>query len=221
MLLPIIPTQKILLFGGTFCPPHLAHTELASVAEAQYQFDNVIFIPCQSPVLDKRAHASIKDRVAMLALAIEPFKNFTMDLCEIYRSTPSYMVTTLAYFRQRHGPLASLTLMIGMDNFLQLPRWHQWQNILSDCHLLVVDRPNFKPIFEPTLKKLLHDHPCTPAHNLNNSPHGTITLMDAGQYDVSSTQIRSVIRQKILLGSNTDDMICREVRDYIEEHHLF
>lgn len=216
-----LPIRKILLVGGTFCPPHRAHIALAKTAQERYGFDEVIFIPCKSPVLDKEAHASIEDRLAMLRLAIKPFSHFSIDLCEINRSTPSYMATTLVLFRQRYGKKTSLTLLIGMDNFLQLPRWHHWETILKRCHLLVVERPSIKPVFDQILQKLLDQHGSTHIHHIGNSPYGTIELINAGRFCLSSTEIRATIKQKIQAGQNTDELIAPEVRDYIEKHQLF
>ncbi len=213
--------HQILLVGGTFCPPHRAHMELAKKAQERYGFDDVIFIPCKSPVLDKKAHASVEDRLAMLRLAIEPFQHFSIDLCEINRSTPSYMATTLAFFRERYGEQSSLTLLIGMDNFLQLPRWHDWESILKRCHLLVADRPPIQAIFNQTLKKLLQKHQANTIQHIGNSAFGTITFMHEGQYHISSTDIRENIKERIQNKENTDDLISPAVRDYIEKHNLF
>jgi nicotinate-nucleotide adenylyltransferase len=189
--------------------------------QEHYHFDEVIFVPCKSPVLDKTCDVSIKDRLAMLSLALRPFTHFKIDLCEINRDTPSFMVTTLAYFRQHYGDHVSLTLLIGMDNFLQLPRWYQWETILQRCHMLVVDRPGVKPVFNRVLKTLLSTHQSTSEHHLSNSPYGTITFMHAGAFDISSTAIRSVIKQMIRSSSNTDKLISPQVRNYIERHKLF
>lgn len=213
--------QKILLFGGTFCPPHQAHIALAQHVFTYGHFDHVIFIPCKEPVLDKTVHVSVDDRVAMLRLATQSFPQSNIDLCEIQRTTPSYTVTTLTHFRQVYGNHVSLTLLMGMDNFIQLPRWYQWDQILKYAHILIVARPGVKMIFSGIHQKLMHDHTVNDMHHRDNSAFGTIELIDAGQFDLSSSEIRASIRQAIDAGENTDHWIAPAVKEYIISHQLF
>jgi len=213
--------SKLLIVGGTFCPPHQAHLAIVSAVTKHFAFDNVMFVPCKEPVIDKIAATPVSHRIAMLRLALKPYPNFTIDLCEIDRDSPSYMVTTLADFRQRFGDQVSITLLIGMDNFLQLPRWHRWEDLLTLCHLLVVDRAGIPRELSPTLRTFLAKHHATTTHNLSTTPYGTIEQYDAGQYDISSTAIRAMIQAAIMSGANTDAIIAPEVREYIKEHQLF
>lgn len=213
--------KKILLFGGTFCPPHVAHIKLAQVVQSYGHFDQVIFIPCKSPVLDKTTQVAAEHRVAMLRLALQSFATAHIDLCEIQRTSPSYTITTLAHFRQVYGPNVSITLLIGMDNFIQLPRWHQWEKILDKAHILVIERAQVKPILNATLQKLLQEHSATSSHHRDNSAFGTIEVLNAGEFDLSATKIRSTLYEAIANGQNTDHWISNDVRDYIVSHGLF
>lgn len=213
--------SKILIFGGTFCPPHQAHIALAKAAFSHGHFDQMIFVPCQTPVLDKTIHIAIKDRVAMLTLALQAFPQATLSLCEIERKTPSYTITTLQHFRKIYGQYTSLTLLIGMDNFFQLPRWHQWNKIFDYAHLLVVDRPGIPENFEGIYQQLLNQYATNAEKNRENKAFGTIELMNAGHFDCSSTEIRATIRQAIDNNLNTDALIAPNVRQYIIEHDLF
>ncbi|MDP3704297.1 MAG: nicotinate (nicotinamide) nucleotide adenylyltransferase [Legionellaceae bacterium] len=208
--------QKILIVGGTFCPPHLAHIAIASAVQHQFAFDDVIFVPCKEPVLDKVTNLSTTHRVAMLRLALQPYPDFTLDLCEINRNAPSYMVTTLTDFRHRFGEHASITLLIGMDNFLQLLRWHHWESILTVSHLLVVDRAGITQNIPAILQTLLTEHQPTAKNNVSTIPYGTIERYDAGQYEISSTKIRTGIQTAI-----KTDVLAPSVREYIVKHKLF
>ncbi|MDP3560791.1 MAG: nicotinate (nicotinamide) nucleotide adenylyltransferase [Legionellaceae bacterium] len=213
--------KKILIVGGTFCPPHQAHMAIITAVQNHFAFDQVIFVPCKEPVLDKAAGTSVTHRIAMLRLALKPFSNFILDLCEIERDTPSYMITTLLHFRKKLGEAVSITLFMGMDNFLQFPRWHHWQDILTLSHLLVVNRANITADLSPVLQTLLANHKPTPDNNLSNKTVGTIELFDAGHYDISSTYIRSMIQHAIKNKLPTDKLITSTVRDYIDKHKLF
>ena len=42
--------RRIGLYGGTFDPPHLGHTEMLLQAKKQLDLDMVIVLPCGDPV---------------------------------------------------------------------------------------------------------------------------------------------------------------------------
>ena len=211
----------VLIVGGTFCPPHLAHIAIVVAVVKRFHFDRVLFVPCKIPLLNKTAMASTTHRIAMLKLALLSYHNFKIDLCEIERSTPSYMVTTLRDYRQKFGKDASITLLIGMDSFIQLPKWHEWNQILTLCHLLVVDRPGIEDKIPPELETLISTHKTTKKLSIKTTAYGSIYQFDAGHYDISSTMIRKIIQNDIKKEANTDTLISPQVREYIIKHNLF
>ena len=208
---------SVLLYGGAFCPVHFGHLNVARRVQRHMHYDHFLFMPCKEPVLDKTATASAHDRVAMLTQALLPYPHFSVDLSEIERSTPSFMVDTLRDFRGKRGVYAPITLLIGMDSVLQLPRWHRWEELLKLAHLLVIDRPGIEmPCAEP-LKTWLAQHQTRNKNELLTTPFGKIYRFNAGQYDISSTGIREAIKQ----GRNTSRLIPAGVRRYIDENTLF
>ena len=65
---------------------------------------------------------------------------FVVDDREVRKAGPSYSVETLAELRHEY-PDRSLCLIVGMDAFLSLPKWHQWRELLQLAHLVVAHRP--------------------------------------------------------------------------------
>lgn len=211
--------QSSLIFGGTFDPIHKGHINTVINVQNHLLFDEVIFLPCKTPLLKDAAKACAKQRVDMLNIALNDFPEhpFTIDTCEITRNSPSFMVTTLEDYRERlnyHD--ASLTLLIGMDTFLQLPKWHQWKNILSLANLLIINRPGTYPL-TPTLDDVLKAHETVKKEELTRSTHGLIYRFDAGHYDVSSTNIRQSIQEH----SSCNSMLTDGVIHYIQHHQLY
>src|SRR5690348_6408680 len=88
------------ILGGTFDPIHIGHLRMAWEAYEKYHLEEVRFIPCALPVHKKAPLASVKARVEMLKLALKPCSAFTLDLREIQRKTPSYMIETLLSLHQ-------------------------------------------------------------------------------------------------------------------------
>ena len=210
-------TPTVLVYGGSFCPVHVGHLNVARRVQRHMHYDQFLFVPCKEPVLDKTAMASAHDRVAMLTQALLPYPDFSVDLSEIERNTPSFMVDTLRDFRGKRGVDTPITLLMGMDSLLQLPRWHRWEELLKLAHLLVIDRPGIEmPGAEP-LKTWLAHHQTMNKNELLSTPFGKMYRFNAGQYDLSSTGIREAIQQ----GRDTSRLIPAGVRRYIDENNVF
>ncbi len=173
--------NNIIIYGGTFDPLHNGHLNTALAVQAQFHFERFIFLPCKTPLIKKAASASSEQRVHMLQLALQNIPEFSIDNREIIRDTPSYMVDTLKSFRKELGESISITLCLGMDAFIQLPKWHSWQEIISLSNLLILKRAEIKDdTIEASLENLLKNHEVFNKTYLLTQPHGAIYRIDAG-----------------------------------------
>lgn len=209
---------SILLFGGSFDPPHYGHLKTALAVQQYFSFERFVFLPCKVSVLKKTTHSSIEHRLALLQRALEPYPFFEISLQEITRNTPSFMVETLENYRAELGNDAAITLLIGHDSFLELPQWHRFETLLSLCHLLVIERPNTNSAPLPNLlQKISHTHEIVDKLRLETTPCGAIYRFNAGSYDISSTKLRSLIQAKL----SVEEYLPKAVSDYIQEHQLY
>ena len=89
-------TRQILVFGGTFDPPHLAHTRLAQLAAQQLECDEILFVPAAiNPLKSERPDAGRDHRIAMLLLATADLPGARISAIELDRPGKSYMIDTL------------------------------------------------------------------------------------------------------------------------------
>jgi len=54
------------------------------------------------------------------------------------------MVDTLESLREELGKVP-LGLILGMDAFLGLTRWHRWEALFDLAHIVVMQRPGYRP----------------------------------------------------------------------------
>jgi len=213
--------KHIALFGGTFCPVHNAHLAVALFLQAYFQFDEFIFLPNKTPTLDKTATASPEERLAMLDIALAPYPFFTIDKRELNRTTPSYTVDTLVSIRKDLDDKTAISFIMGMDNFKQLHRWHDWQKILTLCNIIVIDRPNNEnpqhpePLSLPLIADNIYE--IVDPKRLSTTNRGGFFRCHAGTYAISSTTIRNLIRAKGDAGA----YLPPAVLNYIKKNHLF
>lgn len=210
-------SADLAIYGGTFDPIHYGHLKTAAELVSVFPFNPLYFLPCKQHVLKDKAKASAEQRVAMLNLALQAYPQFKVELCEINREGPSYMVDTLKLIWAREKP-HSLTLIIGMDAFQDLCRWHQWQSLIDLANLLILKRPGYSiDKLDKPLQGLLDKHLITDPQQLCRQARGQILFFDAGQYPISATAIRRSLAQ----GVTVDTYLPEAVAHYIRRENIY
>ncbi|MBA2655884.1 MAG: nicotinate-nucleotide adenylyltransferase [Tatlockia sp.] len=212
--------HNLILYGGTFDPIHWGHLKTAINVQSHFNFEQFLFLPCKVPLLKNNAVATPAQRIEMIELAIAPYKkqyNFNLDLSEINRETPSYMLDSLQHFRSQWGDNLSLTLLMGEDAFSRLTSWHHWIKLIDLTNILLIKRAGHKEVFSDELNKFLDLNETTDSTALKKQPHGLIYRFDAGNYQLSSSGIRAQIN----LISKKDDCLPPAVLAYIKQNNLY
>ncbi len=209
--------KSVLIYGGSFDPPHLGHCKTALAVQEFFHFETVFFLPCKTPVLKKPTRAEANHRLKMLQLLLNDHPEFKISTIELDRDTPSYMTETLRQIRDTVGQACSITLLLGMDAFLNLSQWHAYETLPTLCNLLVIQRGGVSTTTAPDPLAQLFQERCLNAHDLLNHPHGKIAYFDAGDYPISSTDIRDKIRS----GEDVSKDLPKAIDDYIKRHGLY
>jgi len=225
------------ILGGTFDPIHLGHTEPAKVVADYLSLDKILFIPANIPPHKASPNVSAQQRADMVTLACENEENFHCDQRELARSGNSYTVDTLKALQQSY-PKQRLFFIIGLDSLLTFTRWHQYQEILSLCHLVVNSRPNHQlKNLNKNTKKLLAKHQVSDINVLKNTSNGgiifvpsttnvlqvsqeqTVPINNKGQVNlnISSTDIRARLAKK----QNCQHLLTASVLDFINKNQLY
>jgi len=200
------------IFGGTFDPIHFGHMRTAFEMLQALRLAEVRFIPAGSPPLRDSPLADASLRLTMVRAAIEGQAGFVVDDREVRREGPSYTVLTLAELRREH-PDRSLCLIVGMDAFLGLPKWHQWREILQLAHVGVAHRPGWRAPTSGPLGELMVDGGTGRINDLHESPAGRIFIHPVTQLEIASTDLRNIIAS----GRDPRYLMPDAVRDIIRE----
>ena len=135
--LKMSPSRAIGLFPGSFNPAHDGHLHVAKAGLRQLALDEVLWIPSpQNPLKSKQPPYA--DRAATISKLGLPHK---MRVSHIERDRgTNKTIDLLKGFEQRRD-INRYVLMIGADNFSQLPRWINWQAITQRIPIAVIARP--------------------------------------------------------------------------------
>jgi len=215
------------VFGGTFDPVHYGHIRPALSVKQALGLSELRFIPNRIPPHRARPWLSAGQRLALLHTAVDGIEGVVVDERELQREGPSYMVDTLASLHDEH-PDEGLCLIIGMDAFLDIDRWHQWQRLFDYALLVVTHRPGF--VVDDVLQRFspstagfigprLVESLGQPGSDTSdcdapdcNAPDcnavGKILIQSVPQLDISSTQIREML-------DSSDAAGARELADWM------
>jgi nicotinate-nucleotide adenylyltransferase len=147
--------MNIGLFGGTFDPVHRGHITLALAAIKQYKLSRIHFIAANIPPHKQQQPLSpFLHRFAMLALATAQEKAFVPSLLEApeepspgarkeHVARPNYTIDTVRRLKPSLKKSDKLFLLIGIDAFADIAKWHQAEALFRECELIVASRPGY------------------------------------------------------------------------------
>ena len=121
--------QKIILFGGTFDPPHNGHMTLLAGAIEAVRPDLVLVEPAGTPPHKRAGGTSAAHRLAMCECFRPLFPELVLDTTEIARGGKSYTIDTVRQMNARY-PGAQLYFPMGSDMLLWFRNWAAYRELL-------------------------------------------------------------------------------------------
>ena len=130
--------MRLLIYGGTFNPPHLGHADALRCAAEELRADRVLVVPAGIPPHKALAEGSPapEQRLRLCELA---FENAEITPIELRREGKSYTVDTLRRI-SADAPGAELYFLVGTDMLLYMEQWHAFREVFSLCTLAVLPR---------------------------------------------------------------------------------
>jgi nicotinate-nucleotide adenylyltransferase len=246
--------MNIGFFGGTFDPIHRGHMALARAARERYKISRIYFVPANVPPhKQSQPLSAFAHRYAMLALTTAQEKDFLPSLLEAPEeyvpdspkntekvklidkkknknqeqasAKPNYTIETVKRLKQSFKKADRLFLLIGIDAFADIAKWHQPEALFRECEFVVASRPgysladvanalpeNLRPRAEAT--RPFQKQAATGDLVLTGV---TIHLLDEVYQPVSST----AIRQAAAAGKSLARFVDPAVADYIKKTELY
>lgn len=190
--------MMLVVFGGSFNPPTIAHYHIASHILKQLDCEQFFFLPVgdQYP---KKGLISSFHRVKMLNLVCHHLKTADVLTLEVEANRVLTSFESLSLLKKRY-PNKEISFVIGADNLEDLPNWVQYEQLIEHFKLVVFRRDDIKvdEIIETQFKKY---------------EHRFIVLDSFGKMNVSSTQYRENL--------DRSDLVLECVDDYVRQHQLY
>ncbi len=133
--------RRVGVMGGTFDPIHHGHLVAASEVQAEFDLEEVIFVPTGQPwQKSDRIVSAPEDRYLMTVVATASNPRFSVSRVDIDRGGPTYTIDTL---RDLHAlrPDAELFFITGADALAQILTWHDAAQVFELAHFVGCTRP--------------------------------------------------------------------------------
>ncbi len=216
---------RIGIFGGTFNPIHAGHLRAAEIVQKKFLLDKILFIPSYIPPHKVSVEmASPSDRLKMVELACGPHPRFIPSTIEIEAQEKSYSIVTLEKI-ERMYPETGLFFILGIDAFLEIETWKEYEELLKRCSFIVVSRQGYrlkeaKGILEGSYKERMYEFSGSDeSGELKTDLFSSyrIFLLPIDSLDISSTEIRRRAKK----GLSIKGLVSESVEVYIEENKLY
>ncbi len=172
--------MQIGIYGGSFNPVHFGHVGLAKWVSEHTDLDEVwMMVSPNNPLKDSRELADEQVRLAGVQKAIEGIPHVVASDFEFHLPRPSYTANTLRALAAAY-PQHTFSLIIGEDNLRILPRWREWEYIVSNYRIFVYPRRGARSGQWAVGSGQLPDN--AQIIMLNGAPY----------FDISSTEIRQL-----------------------------
>ncbi len=194
--------KRIGIFGGTFNPPHIAHSIIAEDIREQFTLDKIIFIPSGVPPLkDENVTITANHRLNMARVAFGNNSNFEVSDIEMKNSPgKSYTVDTLLRLKENYKKdEVKLYLIIGIDNLIDFPKWKNPEKLFLLSEVIVVNRPFY------TVQEAKPEY------------SSRVTFAKVPSLEISSVMIRNLVKNN----KSIRYLVHPEVEKYIFENKLY
>lgn len=192
---------KTIVFGGSFDPVHVEHTNILKAAVRELCADKVIVVPTKNPPHKSASKTPFSDRAEMVRIAFSKVSaNVIVDDIENRNDGVNYSSDNLPVLEKKYG---KFVYVIGGDSLLALESWHEPEFIVRNFEIAVFDREGYQSAKDK-------------AAELNEKWNGKIRILEYVGKEVDSHTIRDRLMLKADV-SGLDENVGR----YIKSRNLY
>lgn len=188
-------SPDIIIFGGTFDPPHTGHQNCIRLAQAKFPGVRILIVPAMIPPgAGQPAKVPVLGYEERMKLCRLAFPDAGVEISDIESTlpVPNYTVHTIGALKRRL-PGKNLGLLIGMDQFEHFLRWHTPYMILEQANLLVVGREDTSENSRAQFDRHLENLTAAFRKSSGGQPMKQVYFLPGLTSDASSTTLRETL----------------------------
>ena len=175
--------MRIVIYGGSFNPPHNGHVEAARTILSELAPDKLLIIPASIPPHKELAEnsPSAEERLLLTRLAFSELPDTEVSGMEILREGKSYTADTVEQLLREY-PGAELVLAMGTDMLVSFEEWYRFRFLLENVTLAVFVRSDGE-----------QTEICKTAERLRREYGAAILILEHAPKPMSSSDIRDML----------------------------
>ena len=186
--------KKIGIYGGSFNPIHNGHIYMARYAVKVLKLDKLIIVPVGKPSHRNDNLVDGQKRLEMCRLAFKDDIKIEVSDIEIKSDKISYTFDTLLDIMELY-PDSKYYEIIGEDSGEYFHKWKNYEEILKKAKIVIFRRKGYSTLLK----------------------NKSILEIKNDFLEYSSTEIRA----NILKGKSIENMLPKDVLEYIKEYNLY
>jgi len=167
--------MNIGLFFGSFNPIHIGHLIIVNYILNETDLEKIWFVV--SPLNPFKTDDLLLNefhRFTLVKKAIEDDERMIASDVEFQLPRPSFTVNTLTRLKENYAG-DRFSVIMGSDGFQNLDKWKNFETIINNYKILIYRRPGFE---------------------VENKINAEIEIVDAPLLNISSTEIRRLIKRR-------------------------
>jgi nicotinate-nucleotide adenylyltransferase len=182
--------MRIGLYFGSFNPVHVGHLIIATHVINTTDLQQVwLVVSPHNPLKPSASLLNEYHRFHLVQSALEGESKIRASNIEFQLPKPSYTVDTLSYLKDKY-PQHEFAIIMGSDSFCNLTKWKNYEIIVKNIPLYIYERQGF---------------------NISNELNANIHILKAPLLQISSTNIRDLIKQKKSIRYMVPDIVKEEI----------
>jgi nicotinate-nucleotide adenylyltransferase len=167
--------MNIGLYFGSFNPIHTGHLIIANHILNHTELHQVwLVVSPHNPLKQSVSLLNEYHRLHLVQTAIEGENNIKASKVEFNLPKPSYTINTLIYLEEKY-PEHTFVIIMGTDSITNINKWKNYELLLRNYDIYVYPRLGFE---------------------ISKIPFVRVKYIDAPVIEISSTQIRKLIKEK-------------------------
>jgi nicotinate-nucleotide adenylyltransferase len=190
--------KQIGILAGSFNPIHMGHLMIANYMKEFTFLDEVwLVVSPRNPLKKAENLLNNELRLKMARMAVEDYNGMKVSDIEFHMLLPSYTIDTMKKLTH-DNPDKEFTLIMGGDNWSNLPRWKNYERLQHEFKMLIYPRLGHEVHIPEELRE-------------------NVRLVEAPIVEISSTFIRNSLKE----GKNVRAFVPPHVYDFIETNALY
>jgi len=190
--------NMIVVFGGAFNPPTMAHYEIAKHVLGLSFVEQLLFVPVGDQY-QKTELVPAFQRVEMLEILVKSLPNARISKVEVEAEHALKTIETLERLQLMH-PSSDFAFVMGADNLYKLKSWYDYERLIGEFKMLILNRGEYD------VRAFIDE-------NFAMETERFIVVDDFSRIDISSSAYRA--------DTTKTELLLSEIEIYIGENKLY